>query len=48
MQAAELMTKAHAERAANPDMAVKAIFTAVEPDGDDDFDEAGTMRPGFG
>lgn len=46
--AAEMIAQARAHRANNPEMDLKDVFAAVEPDDDFDPDEAGAARPGFG
>lgn len=46
--AAELVAKARAARAEDPDADIADIIRSVEPADDGDVDEAGTMRPGVG
>lgn len=43
--AAELVAAARAMRVDKPDADIREIVRSVEPEGDDDTDEAGTMRP---
>ncbi len=47
--AADLVAKARELRRSEPDLDIRQVLLAVEPDDDDDdVDEAGTMRPGVG
>lgn len=43
--AAELVAKVRTARQGDADAAVADLIRAVEPEGEDDLDEAGTMRP---
>jgi len=47
-RASTMLESAKSQRLAAPGGNLADVFRSVEPDDDDDVDEAGTMRPGFG